>query len=201
MPLALHDWDVDFAAWCTYKYLNSGPGSTAGIFVHDRHGTDTTIARQAGWWGNDPSTRFAMHDQDRFVARPGAAGWKMSNPSILAVAPVGASLSLFDEVGIAAYSASGRCDSPGSSNAGWRRWSRRSRAATIVTPADPGQRGCQLSLRVPGSASRLEAALAAQGVVVDARDPDIIRLAPTPLYNSFADIARAVDSLGELLGG
>lgn len=198
VPLALHDWDVDFAAWCTYKYLNSGPGSTAGIFVHDRHGTDTTIARQAGWWGNDPSTRFAMHQQDRFVARPGAAGWKMSNPSILAVAPVGASLSLFDEAGIEALrERSLRLTA--FLERGLTALADTVDGCAVVTPTDPDQRGCQLSLRVPGSASDLEAALAERGVVVDARDPDIIRLAPTPLYNSFADIAAAVVALHDLL--
>lgn len=199
VPLALHDWNVDFAAWCTYKYLNSGPGSTAGIFVHDRHGADTTIVRQAGWWGNDPSTRFAMHDQDRFVARPGAAGWKMSNPSILALAPVGASLALFDEIGAPALrERSLRLTA--FLQRGLTELTEAVDGCAIVTPAEPDRRGCQLSLRVPGSATDLEAALADRGVIVDARDPDVIRLAPTPLYNSFADIAAAVAALGELLG-
>jgi kynureninase len=196
VPMQLHDWDVDFAAWCTYKYLNGGPGSTAGFFVHERHGLDPATPRLAGWWGNDPDTRFDMHGQEHYVPRPGAAGWQISNPSVLAMAPVSASLAMFDQVGIAAlrerstrltaFLERGLDGIPGT--------------AAIVTPSDPERRGCQLSLRVPGSASALEHELAGHGVVVDARDPDIIRIAPTPMYNSFEDIVDAVDALTAVLG-
>jgi kynureninase len=195
VPLALHDVGCDFAAWCTYKYLNGGPGSTSGIFVHERHHDDVSLPRLGGWWGNDPSTRFDMHGQEHFVPRRSADGWKASNPSILALAPVRGSLELFTEVGMGALRARSMrltahlergLDAVG---------------AEVVTPRDPAQRGCQLSVRVRGDAGALEAALAGRGVVVDARDPDIIRLAPTPLYSTFADNTRAVRALGDLLRG
>src|SRR5439155_17441559 len=97
VPLQLHDWNVDFAVWCSYKYLNSGPGAVAGCFVHEKHGQDTNLPRLAGWWGNDPATRFHMDTERQFVPRPGADGWQISNPPILAMAPLKASLTLFDE--------------------------------------------------------------------------------------------------------
>ena len=195
VPVRLHDWDVDFAAWCTYKYLNAGPGSTGGIFVHDRHGQDLTVPRFSGWWGNDPDLRFDMHAEATFVPRAGAAGWKISNPSVLAMAPVGASTAIFAEVGMDAL----------------RERSTRLTAfleaglegvadATVITPSDPDRRGCQLSIRVKVPPGELESQLHDRGVVVDARDPDIIRIAPAPLYNSFEDIVDAVEALVDILG-
>ncbi len=195
VPLQLHDWDVDFAAWCTYKYLNGGPGSTAGIFVHQRHGLDPATPRLAGWWGNDPDLRFDMHAERTFVPRPGADGWKVSNPSILGLAPLTASLPMFTEVGMDAL----------------RERSIRLTGfleealatvpkATVITPADPGRRGCQLSVRIDVDPTDLEAELARRGVIVDARDPDVIRVAPTPMYNRYEDIVDLVDALGEILG-
>src|SRR5262249_54566169 len=105
VPLELHDWDVDFAVWCSYKYLNSGPGAVAGCYVHERHGRNIQLPRLAGWWGNDPSTRFQMPRQRDFVPRHGAAGWQVSTPPILAMAPLRASLELFDEAGMPALRA------------------------------------------------------------------------------------------------
>ena len=195
VPVQLHDWDVDFAAWCTYKYLNAGPGATGAIFVHDRHGQDLTVPRFAGWWGNDPDLRFDMHAEATFVPRAGASGWKISNPSVLAMAPVGSSSEIFAEAGMDAL----------------RERSKRLTAfleaglagvadATVITPSDPERRGCQLSIRVKVPPGELEAQLHERGVVVDARDPDIIRIAPAPLYNSFEDIVDAVEALIDILG-
>ncbi len=196
VPLHLHDWDVDFAAWCTYKYLNGGPGSIAGIFVHQRHGHDPETPRLAGWWGNDPDLRFDMHAERTFVPRLGADGWKLSNPPILSMAPLTASLPMFTEVGMEAL----------------RERSMRLTAfceqalapvprARVIAPTDPQRRGCQLSVRVDVPPTELEAELARRGVVVDARDPDVIRVAPTPLYNSYEDIVELADTLHDVLGG
>ena len=195
VPVQLHDWGVDFAAWCTYKYLNSGPGSLAGIFVHERHANDPATPRLAGWWGNDPDLRFDMHAEQHFTPMLGAGGWKISNPSVLAMAPVGPALQLFADAGfdrlrersleLTAFLEEGLAGVAG---------------ATVITPVDPDQRGCQLSVRVAVDPSTLEAELAKRGVVVDARDPDIIRIAPTPLYNRFEDIVDVVEELRDLLG-
>ncbi len=189
VPLALHDWDVDFAAWCTYKYLNSGPGAVAGWFVHRRHAQDPDVPRLAGWWGNDPDRRFAMTVERTFVPRPGAAGWKVSNPPVLALAPVGASLEVFAEAGLDALRRKSTAltgdllslldDVPG---------------IQVRTPREPEARGCQVSISVP-DAARVHAAMHAAGVVGDLRDPDVIRLAPAPLYNGWEDVWRAVDAL------
>ena len=190
VPVALHDWDVDFAMWCTYKYLCSGPGAIAQLYVHRRHGMDPSVPRLSGWWGNDAASRFRM--ADTFVPGSGADGWRLSNPPILALAPVHASLAIFDEVGMPALRAKSLkltaylaaiVDSIG--------------GAEIVTPRDPAARGCQLSLRFPDAAARL-ARLEAAGVVADFREPDIIRVAPVPMYNSFHDVWRFGQALKEI---
>lgn len=194
VPVDLHGAGVDFAAWCTYKYLNGGPGSTSGYFVHERHLADTERIRLAGWWGNDPETRFDMHGQERFIPRLTADSWKTSNPSILAMAPVRASLELFDEVGI---------DVLRERSLRLTAFLERGMSAIdrvkMITPRSPDARGCQLSLRVPGDASAIEATLAEHGVICDARDPDILRFAPAPLYTSFTDVARATNALATVL--
>jgi kynureninase len=192
VTLRLHDWQVDFAAWCSYKYLNAGPGAVAGCFVHERHGRDTSLPRLAGWWGNDPETRFRMTPE--FVPRPGADGWQVSNPPILAMAPLLASLAIFDEAGMDALRArSVRMTSyllalvdrlPGG-------------RVEAITPRRPDERGCQVSLRVRGGAKQLLATLAREGVVCDFREPDVIRVAPTPLYNTFHEIWRFARILGQ----
>ncbi|MGI9621606.1 MAG: kynureninase [Acidimicrobiales bacterium] len=194
VPLDLHDWGVDFGAWCTYKYLNAGPGSTAAIFVHDRH-ADTVTPRLPGWWGNDPDMRFEMQSERVFTPRRGAAGWKVSNPSVLAMAPVAASAQMFSRVGMAALRERSirltRFLETGLQDLG---------GATVITPSDPARRGAQLSLRVGVDPLDLEKELARRDVIVDARDPDVVRLAPAPMYNSFEDVVSAVEALTALLG-
>ncbi len=192
VPLELHDWDVDFAVWCTYKYLNSGPGSIAGCFVHERHARNRELPRFGGWWGNDPATRFHMHLNRDFEPVPTADGWQISNPPVLAVTPLIASLRLFDETGMAAL----------------RRKSIRLTSYLeylidripggryeIITPRDPEARGCMLALLVRENAAGCQRALADAGVVCDFREPNIVRVAPVPLYNGFHEVWR----FGEIL--
>jgi kynureninase len=190
LPTRLHDDEVDFAVWCSYKYLNAGPGAVAGCFVHERHGGDATLPRLAGWWGNDPATRFRMKPD--FIPRPGADGWQVSNPPILSMAPLVASLAIFDEAGLAALRArSIRMTSY--LQAHLDRISADPSAAggiETITPRRPEERGCQLSLRVRGGAGDLNARLHAAGFVCDVREPDILRVAPVPLYNTFHEIWR-----------
>lgn len=192
VPLRLHDWDADFAAWCSYKYLNAGPGAVAGCFVHSRHLADVTLPRLSGWWGSDPATRFLM----RPVVEPlsTADAWQVSNPPILAMAPLRVSLEMFDQVGMAALRAkSERLTGYLASLL------REVRGLRVITPADPARRGCQLSIRV-GEAGKLARALREEdGVVADVREPDTIRLAPAPLYSTFHDCWRAADALSRRL--
>jgi kynureninase len=202
VPLALHDDDADFAVWCSYKYLNAGPGAIGGAFVHQRHLEggqlrDVQQPRLHGWWGHDAHTRFEM--APAFQAAVGAAAWALSNPPIFSAAALRASLPLFAEAGMAALrrkslALGAYLESLLGELAPGR--------VAIVTPADPEQRGCQLSLRIGGGAGAgraLYQGLAARGVVCDWREPDIIRLAAVPLYNSFADVLHAVWTLCELL--
>jgi kynureninase len=187
VPLRLHDWQVDFAVWCSYKYVNAGPGAPAGCFVHERHGRNKALPRLAGWWGNDPETRFMTHLGSEFVPRAGADGWQLSNPPIFSMAPLRASLAILDEVGMDALRAKSVALTgylqylidriPGG------------RIETI-TPHDPAARGCQLSLRIRDGARDLLTALGAGDVVVDFREPDVIRVAPVPLYNTFHEVWR-----------
>jgi kynureninase len=195
LPLRLHDWQVDFAVWCSYKYLNSGPGAVAGCFVHERHGRDRSLPRFAGWWGNDPATRFEMREE--FVPRAGADGWQLGNPPILALAPVLASLQIFEEAGIEAL----RARSVRMTSALLALLDRLPAGRVeILTPRRPDERGCQISLRLRGGgARRLHDALAQRGVVCDVREPDVLRLAPVPLYNTFHEIGRFAGILQELL--
>ena len=169
MPLELSAWDVDWAAWCHYKYVNAGPGAPAGAFVHARHANDASLPRLAGWWGNDPATRFRM--EPGFVPRAGAVGWQVSTPPVLAFAPLRASLALFDAVGMPALRErslrlTGYLESLLDIVVAERR-------ATLLTPRDETRRGCQLSLSVP-DARTLSARLRAEhGVICDVREPDV----------------------------
>ena len=197
VPLALHDWGVDFAVWCSYKYLNAGPGAVGGCYLHERHGRNLSLPRFAGWWGNDPATRFAMQSQAEFVPVQGMAGWQVSNPPILALAPLAASLELFEQAGFA----------------GLRRKSERlteylefllgtlgGGRLELITPRRPAERGCQLSVLVRGGGAEvLIRRLRERGIVTDYREPDVIRVAPVPLYNTFHDVWRFGRTLVELL--
>lgn len=189
LELNLHDSGADFAAWCSYKYLNSGPGAVAGCFVHERH-AHSDRPRFAGWWGHDKATRFKMGPE--FVPTPGADGWQLSNPPILALAPLRVSLQIFQRAGI------GNLRAKSKQLTGYLEALIRARLADtlqIVTPSKPESRGCQLSLRVAGGreAGRdLFAFLTADGIIGDWREPDVIRISPTPLYNTFTDVLRFV---------
>lgn len=187
LPLQLHDSDADFAVWCHYKYMNAGPGAVGGCFVHERH-AQTERPRFAGWWGHDPSTRFKMGPE--FVPTPGADGWQLSNPPILALAPLRASLDLFSRAGMPALRAKSE------RLTGYLEQLILTHLADtlqIVTPASPAERGCQLSLRVSGGREQGRALfehLGAHGVLGDWREPDVIRISPAPLYNTFFDVLR-----------
>ena len=192
LPLRLHDGGADFAVWCHYKYMNSGPGAVAGAFVHSRH-AHSQRPRFAGWWGHEKETRFRMGPQ--FVPTAGADGWQLSNPPILGLAPLRASLDLFDAVGMAALREKSL------KLTGFLESLIRERLAdtlSIATPTDPGRRGCQLSLRVQGGRQRgreLFDHLGMQGIIGDWREPDVIRISPTPMYNRYGDVLGFVEAV------
>jgi kynureninase len=188
--LNLHDWNVDFAVWCSYKYLNSGPGSIAGCFVHERHATNTTLPRFTGWWGQNTHIRFAMGPL--FDPIPGAEGWQLSNPPILPMAALRASMQIFDEAGME------QLRRKSTALTGYLEHllnQHPSRIFSLITPRDPDQRGCQLSIGVREGGKRMFDYLTDKGVVCDWREPDVIRVAPVPLYNSFHDVYRFVEIL------
>jgi kynureninase len=195
LVLRLHEWNVDFAVWCTYKYLNSGPGSVGACFVHERHGMGTPrdLPRLAGWWGHEKESRFRMEPGFRPI--PGAEGWQLSNPPILSLATIRASLGIFMEAG-----GMEPLREKSVRLTGYLEWLLRreiGNAVEILTPADPDRRGCQLSIRVksgvPGRIvlERLEGS----GVTCDWREPDVIRAAPVPLYNRYEEVYRFVEIL------
>src|SRR6266480_707953 len=195
VPLSLHDWNVDFAVWCSYKYLNAGPGAVAGACVHERHATNTKLPRLAGWFGNDPNTRFRLHLEPDFIPVPSADGWQISNPPILSMAPLRASLAIFDEAG-------GMHPLRAKSirltdylqflleKAGSKKF-------TVITPRDADARGCQLSILAHEHPKELFQELQAAGVKCDFREPDVIRVAPTPLYNTFHEVWRFAEILSK----
>lgn len=194
LPLQLHDSGADFAIWCSYKYLNSGPGAVGGAFVHERHAR-AELPRFAGWWGHDKTTRFQMGPH--FAPTPGADGWQLSNPPILALAPLRVSLEIFHRAGMA------RLREKSLQLTGYLDWLVRNQLADVlevVTPSEPERRGSQLSIRVLGGRARGRALfdyLMAHGIIGDWREPDVIRISPAPLYNrhadclAFAEAARA----------
>lgn len=195
LNLSLHDWDVDFAVWCTYKYMNSGPGGIAGCFVNERHLKRKDLARFAGWWGHDKATRFMM--DDTFVPIEGAEGWQMSNETVLSMAALKASLEIFEEVGMKAIVRKSRL---------LTRYLEflidelKSDRIQIITPKQTDARGAQLSIRVIQSDKSLFMAISDKGVIADWREPDVIRIAPAPLYNNFSDVFKFVQILKETLG-
>jgi kynureninase len=195
LELQMHDWDVDFAVWCSYKYLNGGPGAVAGAFVNERFAHSFDLCRLAGWWGHDKDSRFLMGPEFRPI--PGAEGWQISNPPILQMAALRASLEIFDEVGMPALREKSErltgyleflVDNIGDDR------------ISIVTPRDPAERGCQLSIGVKGGDRSLHQRIVSEGVSADWREPDVIRVAPAPLYNSFSEIFKFSQILSECLG-
>ncbi|MFN8356646.1 MAG: kynureninase [Spirosomataceae bacterium] len=192
VPLHLHDWEVDFAAWCCYKYLNAGPGGVAGAFVHQQH-HEANWPRLAGWWGYDEATRFQM--KKGFIPMQGTDGWQVSTPPILLMACLRASLAIFDQVGLESLRAKSIqltglleqiiCQFP---------------QIQLLTPTNPAERGCQLSLLVEQNGKQLFEHLMAQGIWGDWREPNCIRLSPVPLYNSFEDLAKVEQALHAFWG-
>ena len=187
VELKLHDWDVDFACWCTYKYLNSGPGAVSGTYIHERFARDKDFPRLAGWWGNDKSTRFKMEKD--FDAIPTAEGWQLSTPPALLLAAHKASLDIFEEAGIdnlhtkrktlTAYLHFILNDINQKNN---------EKAIEVITPANEEERGCQISMFMHKNGKAIFEALTNEGVIADWREPNVIRVAPVPLYNSCEDI-------------
>jgi kynureninase len=187
VELKLHDWGVDFAAWCTYKYLNSSPGGVSGMFVHERHANSPDLPRFAGWWGHDKDVRFKM--EPGFKPMEGAEGWQLSNAPILGMAAHKASLDIFEEAGMTAISAK-RDDLTDYLEFVINNISSNSEKANfeIITPKDSNKRGAQLSILAHGQGKDLFDAMSKAGVVADWREPNVIRIAPAPLYNTYEDV-------------
>ena len=188
--LLLHDWNVDFAVWCSYKYLNSGPGSVAGAFIHERH-HNKNLERFAGWWGHDKESRFKMPDQ--FQPIKTAEGWQLSNPSILSLAAVRASLSLFDEVGMSQLITKSK------NLTSYLVFLLNQIPTDRINIITPEQRGCQISISVKNGNKDLFNEITKRGVIADWREPDVIRVAPVPLYNSYLDVYNFYQVLKEIL--
>ena len=190
----LHDSGVDFAAWCTYKYLNSGPGSLSGMFVHEKHAHNKELPRFAGWWNHNKETRFNMRLP--FDVMPGAEGWQLSCPPVLSMAPIKASLDMFGEVGMEALREKSE------KLTGYFEFlinQINSEDIKIITPSNPKERGCQLSIQVKNADKHLHEKLIENNIITDWREPDVIRCAPTPMYNSFQDVYQMVSKLKDLL--
>ena len=199
LELHLHDWDVDFACWCTYKYLNSGPGGTSGVFVHERFAQRPDLVRLAGWWGHDPAERFQM--KKGFRPMPGAAGWQLSNAQIFPLAIHAASLDIVERAGGMPALRRKSEQLTARLEGHIRALDLSAAKLEIITPADPTQRGCQLSVLVHARGRELFDFLAAQGIIADWREPNVIRLAPVPLYNSYADVDRVGKAMSEWVNG
>jgi kynureninase len=188
--LKLHDWDVDCAVWCSYKYLNAGPGAAAGCFVHERYANRPDLPRLAGWWGHNKETRFHMPAD--FDPMHGAEGWQISNPPIFQLAALRASMSLFDRAGMAPLRAKSE------RLTGYLEYLIHDLALSgvrLITPDDPAQRGAQLSLQIKHHGRALHQHLADAHIICDWREPDVIRVAPVPLYNTFLDVLTFVKAL------
>lgn len=185
VPLSLHRDDVDFAVWCSYKYLNAGPGGLAGVYVHEKYANDRTLPRLAGWWGYDERERFEM--KKGFIPMHGADGWQVSNVPILQAAALLAALQPFDEAGMPALRRKS-IQLTGYLEYWLQEINPDKRYFSIITPSDPRQRGCQLSIFMKDNGKRISDALMRNGIVTDWREPNVIRAAPVPLYNSFEDV-------------
>ena len=196
LELALHDWGADFAAWCSYKYMNSGPGGISGLFVHERHHHDHDLPRFCGWWGVDPAQRFSMPDE--FAPQPSAGAWQLSNAPVMLMAPHRVALDQFARAGMPALRRKAVAQTTfllelldGLAGGG----------PEVITPREPSQRGGQLSLRFGAEAKAFHEALTEAGVVCDFREPDCVRLAVAPLYTRFEDLVRFVEILEETRHG
>lgn len=190
VPLQLHDWDVDFACWCSYKYLNSGPGGVGGIFVHDRHVNNQKLFRLGGWWGNDEKDRFKM--EKGFVPQKNAGSWQMSNAPVFNMVAHHASLDIFDKAGMKDLRAKSE------KLTGFMEYLLKQVTHlpfTIITPSEPSQRGCQISMLFHERGKEVFKALTDNGVIADWREPNVIRIAPVPLYNTFEDAYRFYEIL------
>lgn len=194
VPLQLHDWGVDFAAWCTYKYLNAGPGGPGGLFVHSKHADNPELPALRGWWGQELGIRFQMLDE--YEAAQGAAAWQISNPSVLSLAPLRASLDHFSEAGFDRLISKSRRLT---SYLEYLITERIGSSVGIITPNDAHRRGAQLSIRIKNEARGVFDMLIAQGVLCDWREPGVIRMSPVPLYNTYMDVFRAVDILEDAM--
>ncbi|MDG2426681.1 MAG: kynureninase [Flavobacteriales bacterium] len=195
VPLKLHDWNVDFACWCGYKYLNGGPGCAAAAFVHERHARRPELLRLAGWWGHNADRRFKMEPD--FDSMSGASGWQMSNAPVMNMAALYASLETFKRVGIVALREKSLALTAFLESGIHAVATDTGERLEILTPADPTARGCQLSVVAHGHGLELFKQLTDRGVIADWREPGVIRLAPVPLYNSFEDIAQFLLLLAE----
>ena len=188
LPLSLHEWGVDFAAWCSYKYLCAGPGSPGGIFIHERHG-NWNGPRFNGWWGHDKDTRFNMSPD--FIPIKGAEGWQISNAPIFGLACLRSSMEIINHIGISAL----RAKSEKLTAYMEYLLVQLNNSLDIITPSDPAQRGCQLSVVMKNSGKQVFEKLKEKNVICDWREPDVIRLAPKPLYNSFSEVYEFVEIL------
>ncbi len=194
VDLDLHNSNADFAIWCTYKYLNSGPGSLAGCFVHERHAHNKELNRFSGWWNHNKKTRFNMRQE--FDVLPGAEGWQLSNPPILSMAAIKVSLDLFNEIGI------NNLIKKSKQLTGYFEFlinNLNSPDIKIITPSNHNERGCQLSIQVKNADKSLHDKLTQSGVISDWREPNVIRCAPVPLYNSFEDVYQMVEKMKDIL--
>ena len=185
MILRLHDWNVDFAVWCNYKYLNGGPGAIGGAYVHEKHLRDSALPKFLGWWGHDKKTRFLM--DHKYIAIPTVESWQVSNPPIFQLAALNASLDIFEEAGIENL----RMKSEKlTAYLEFLLNENKSSGIDIITPSETNERGCQLSLRIKTDGKNLYNRLINEGVICDWREPDVIRVAPVPLYNTFEDVRK-----------
>lgn len=198
ISLKMHDWDVDFACWCSYKYLNSGPGGVAGVYIHERHATNTELPRLAGWWGHDKSSRFKMEKD--FIPIPTAEGWQLSNAPVLSMAAHKASLDIFKEAGMDNLVQKGRelsnyllyiLDEINKASA--------EKVMEIITPVKESEKGCQVSMLMLQNGKNVFEALKKHGVLADWREPNVIRVAPVPLYNTFEDVFRFGEMISKVV--
>ncbi len=198
VQLHLHDWEVDFAVWCTYKYLNSGPGGVGGAYVHERHCRNPELPRLAGWWGNEEKMRFEM--PELFHPQPGAAGWQISNAPIFSMAIHKASLDIFNEAGMTNLREKSKMLT------GYLEFIindvavRKKKKLQIITPEEKNQRGCQLSIIAGKDGKHIYEGLKSAGIVVDWREPDVMRMAPVPLYNTFTEVFEFGQILEKVIG-